>query len=130
MWARTLVLAGGVGAIYGLLALEAASPVGIVVLLWAIVILAMAWRLPIRARLIAAAAGGLILGFGLVWAAVLGPQLTTCSPPSCVAADAVTNELYALVFLVPVIALAGAEIGLRIWRRQPLETGRWALPTL
>lgn len=125
MWARTLVLAGGVGAIYGLLALEAASPVGILVLLCAIGILVLAWRLPIRAPLIAAAAGGLVIGFGLVWAAVIAQQLTSCKPPSCVAADPMTGELYALAFLVPVIALAGAEIGLRTWlfRRRPGTRG-------
>lgn len=118
MWARTLVVAGGAGAIYGLLSLEVASPVGIVTLLWAIVILAMAWRLPIRAPLIAAATGGLVIGFGSVWAAVIAQQLTSCKPPSCVAADPMTGELYALAFLVPVVALAGAEIGIRTWLLQ------------
>ena len=115
MWVRHLVIAGGVGAIYGLLTLEAVSPVGLVVILWAIVILIIAWHLPIRAPVIAAAAGGLVIGFGLVWAAVLAQQLTTCKPPSCVAANPMTDELYALAFLVPVIALAAGELGIQRW---------------
>jgi hypothetical protein len=110
-----LVLAGGVGAIYGLLTLEAVSPVGLVVILWAIVMLIFAWRLPIRAPVIGAAAGGLVIGFGLAWAAVLARQLTTCKPPSCVAADPMTDVLYALAFLVPVIALAAGELGIQKW---------------
>jgi hypothetical protein len=45
--------------------------VGIVVVLWAILILIPARRLPIRATVMAAAAGGLVIGFELIWARVL-----------------------------------------------------------
>ena len=115
MWPRALVIAVGVGAVYGLLALEAVSPVAIVLLAWVIAILVLAWRLPLRATAVAASAGGLVIGFGLLWAAVLGAQLATCRPPTCATADPATDVLYALAFLVPVIALASTEIGLRAW---------------
>ncbi len=49
VWTRALVIAGGVGAIYGLLALEAVSPF----------ILALAWRVPLKARAITASRGRL-----------------------------------------------------------------------
>jgi hypothetical protein len=115
VWTRALVIAGGVGAIYGLLALEAVSPLAIVLLIWATGILVLAWRIPLRARVVAASAGGFVIGFGIVWAIVLERQLATCKPPSCVATDPMTDFLDALAFLVPVIALAGGEIGLRTW---------------
>jgi len=112
---RALVIAGGVGAIYGLLALEAVSPLGIALLIWAIAILVLAWRVPLKARVVAASAGGFVVGFSIVWAVVIGQQLATCKPPSCIAADPMTDFLYALAFLVPVVTLAGGEIGLRRW---------------
>ena len=113
MWPRRFAVAVGLGAVYGLLAVEAVSPLAIVLLIWVIVILATAWRIPPRPAEMAASASGLILGFGLVWAVVLGQQLATCKPPSCVAGDQTTDLLYAVAFLVPVIALAAALIGLR-----------------
>lgn len=115
MWARALVIAIGGGAIYGLLALEAVSPLAIALLIWAIAILVLAWRVPLKARVVAASAGGFVIGFSIVWAVVVGQQLATCKPPSCIAADPMTDLLYALAFLVPVIALAGGEIGLWTW---------------
>ncbi len=115
MWARALVIAIGVGAIYGLLALEAVSPLGIALLIWAIAILVLAWRIPLQARPVAASAGGIVIGFCIVWVVAMGQQLATCTPPTCIAADPMTDFLYALAFLVPVIALAGGEIGLRRW---------------
>jgi hypothetical protein len=114
VWPRALVIAVGVGAVYGLLALEAISPVAIVLLAWAIAILVLAWRLPLKLTVVAASAGGFVIGFGLLWTAVSGPRLATCRPPACATADPATDVLYALAFLVPVIALAGAEIGLRV----------------
>jgi hypothetical protein len=115
MWPRALASAVIVGAVYGLLALEAASPLAIVLLAWVIVILILAWRLPLNATALAASVGGFVSGFGLLWAAVLGAQLATCRPPTCATADPATDILYALAFLVPVIALASSEISLRTW---------------
>ncbi len=115
MWPRALITAVGVGAVYGLLALEAVSPVAIVLLAWAIAILVLAWRLPLKAPVVAASAGGLVIGFGVIWTPVSGVLLATCRPPRCTTADPATDLLYALVFLVPVIAIAGAEIALRAW---------------
>jgi hypothetical protein len=115
MWPRALVFAVSIGAVYGLFALEAASPLAIVLFVWVIAILILAWRLPVRATALAASVGGFVAGFGLLWAAVLGTQLATCRPPTCATADPATELLYALAFLVPVIALATAEIGLRTW---------------
>ena len=109
------MIAVGVGAVYGLLALEAVSPVAIVLLAWAIAILVIAWRLPLKATVVAASAGGLVIGFGLIWTDVSRALLASCRPPSCTSADPATDLLYALAFLVPVITLAGAEIGLRAW---------------
>ena len=115
MWPRALVIAVSVGAVYGLLALEAASPLAIVLPVWVIAILILAWRLPVNATALAASVGGFGTGFGLLWAAVLGTQLATCSPPICATANPATEVLYALAFLVPVIALSSAELGLRTW---------------
>lgn len=115
MWPRAFVIAVSVGAVYGLLVLEAASPLAFVLLVWVIAILILAWRLPLKATALAASVGGFVTGFGLLWAAVLGKQLATCRPPTCATADPATDVLYALAFLVPVIALASSEIGLRTW---------------
>jgi hypothetical protein len=112
---RARVIAGGVGAIYGLLALEAVSPLAIVLLIWGIVILVLAWRIPLRARVVEASASGFVIGFGIVWAIVLERQLATCKPVSCTGNDPATDLLYALAFLAPMIALAAGEIGLRTW---------------
>jgi len=114
VWPRALV-AVAVGAVYGLLALEAVSPVGILLVVWVVAILVLAWRLPLKARVVAASAGGLVAGFGLLWAAVLETQLSNCKPPTCTSADPSTDVLYALAFLAPVIAVGSAEIGVRAW---------------
>ena len=113
MWPRRFAVAVGLGAVYGLLALEVVSPLAIVLLIWVIVILATAWRIPPIPAEMLASAGGLILGSGLVWAVVFGQQLASCKPPSCAAPDPMTDLLYAAAFLVPVIGLAAALIGLR-----------------
>jgi hypothetical protein len=115
VWPRALV-AVAVGAVYGLLALEAVSPVGILLVGWVVAILVLAWRLPLKARVVAASAGGLVVGFGLLWAAVLEMQLANCKPPTCATADPSTDVIYALAFLAPVIAVGSAEIGVRAWR--------------
>jgi hypothetical protein len=115
MWPRAFVIAVSLGAVYGLLALEAASPLAIVLLVWVIAILILAWRRPLSTTALAASVGGFVAGFGLLWAAVLGAQLATCRPPTCSTADPTTDVFYALAFLAPVIALASSEIGLRKW---------------
>jgi len=114
VWPRALV-AIAVGAVYGLLALEAISPVGILLVGWMVAIVVLAWRLPLKARVVAASAGGLVVGFVLLWAAVLETQLANCKPPTCATADPSTDVLYALAFLAPVIAVGSAEIGVRAW---------------
>ena len=53
-------IAVSVGAVYGLLALEAASRLAIVLLVWVIAILILAWRLPVTATALAASVGGFV----------------------------------------------------------------------
>jgi hypothetical protein len=115
VWRRALIIAAGTGAVYGLLALEAVSPLAIVLLLWVLGILVLAWRVPLQMLVVAASASGFVFGFGILWAVVLSQQLATCLAPSCTAADPVTDVLYALAFLAPVIGLAGGELALRKW---------------
>lgn len=112
---RALLIAASVGAIYGLLGLEAASPLAILLLIWAIGILLLTWRLPSDRRTIAAAAVGFVCGFGVVWTIALGSLLSSCKPPSCQTADPMTDLSYALALAAPLMGLAGAEIGIREW---------------
>jgi hypothetical protein len=114
VWPKALI-AVGAGAVYGLLALEAVSPLGILLVGWAVAILFLAWRLPLEARVVVACAGGLVVGFGLLWAVVLETQLAGRKPSTCVVADPSTDVLYALAFLAPVVAVASAELGVRAW---------------
>jgi hypothetical protein len=118
MWPRALLIAASVGAVYGLVGLEAASPLAILLIMWAIGTLLLAWRLPSDLRTIAAAAVGFGCGFGIVWAIALGSLLSSCKPPSCQTADPVTDLLYAVALVAPLITLAGAEIGVREWLRR------------
>lgn len=60
VWPRALVTIA-VDAAYGLLALEAISPVGILLVGWMVAILVLAWLLPLKARVVAASAGGLVI---------------------------------------------------------------------
>jgi len=115
MWPRALLIAAGVGAVYGLIGLEAVSPLAIPLALWAIGILLLAWRLPADLRTVTGAAVGFVYGFGIVWTVALGNLLASCKPPSCATAGPTTDVLYALVLIAPMIALAGAEIGVREW---------------
>ena len=115
MWPRALLIAVAAGAVYGLIGLEAASPLAIPLALWAVGILLLAWRLPADLRTVSAAAVGLVCGFGIVWIIALGSLLASCKPPSCQAADPTTNLLTALALVAPLIAIAIAEIGLREW---------------
>jgi hypothetical protein len=121
MWPRALLIAASVGAVYGLIGLEAASPLAIPFAIWIIGILLLAWRLPANLRSVTAAVVGFVCGFGAVWVVVLGNLLSYCKPPSCETADPMTDVFTGLALVAPLIVLAGAEIGLREWlvaRRQ------------
>ena len=112
-WGRTVAIAFSLGAVYGLLALEAVSPLAIDIVIWVALILACAWRLPPTIPILCQAAVGFLAGFSAVQVAVLGHQLQTCLPPSCQTADPFTDLLYGIAFTVPVIAFAAREIVLR-----------------
>lgn len=115
MWPRALLIAGLVGAVYGLIGLEAAFPLAISLAIWVVGILVLAWRLPANPRTVAASAVGFVCGFAIVWTVVLGNLLATCKPPSCETADPMTDVFTGLALVAPLIILAGAEIGLREW---------------
>lgn len=115
MWPRALIIAAAVGAVYGLIGLEAVSPLAIPLALWAVGILLLAWRLPADLRTVTAAAVGFVCGFGIVWTVALGSLLASCKPPSCATAGPKTDVLYALALVAPLMAFAGAEIGIREW---------------
>jgi hypothetical protein len=103
------------GIVYGLLGLEVVSPLALLLVMWAGIILFLAWRLPAGFMAMAAAGVGFVCGFGIAWAVALGRLIATCTPPACKTADPTTELLYALALAVPLITLAGAEIGLREW---------------
>jgi hypothetical protein len=115
MWLRSLLIAASVGAVYGLIGLEAASPLAIPFVIWIIGILLLVWRLPANRRTVVAAGVGFVCGFGIVWAVVLGNLLSYCKPPSCKTADPMTDVFTGLALVAPLIVVAGAEIGLREW---------------
>jgi hypothetical protein len=115
MWHRALIVAAPLGAVYGLLGLEAASPLAIVLIIWAVGILVLAWRLPVALGTVLASGVGFLAGFGMVWIPLFTSLLSSCKAPFCETADPTTDVFYALALVVPVIALAGAEIGLRKW---------------
>src|SRR6266704_517514 len=108
MWPRALLIAAALGAVYGLIGLEAASPLAIPLVLWAIGILVLSWRLPADPRAVSAAVVGLAAGFGTVWMIVLGSLLADCKPPSCHSADPTTDLVTAFALIAPIIALSGA----------------------
>jgi hypothetical protein len=115
MWLRALLIAASVGAVYGLIGLEAASPLAIPFVIWIVGILLLSWRLPANRGTITVSAIGFVCGFGVVWFVVLGNLLSYCKPPSCETADPMTDVFTGLALVVPLIVLAGAEIGLREW---------------
>src|ERR1700730_3111854 len=115
MWPRALLIATATGAVYGLIGLEAASPLAVPLIIWVVAILVLAWRLPSDLRTIAAAAVVFVCGFGVVWTVALGSLLTRCKPPSCETADPMTDFLFAFALVAPLITLAGAELVLRRW---------------
>ena len=114
--ARTLIqiaIAAALGAGYGLWGLEAASPLAIPLLLWAVLVLMLVWRMPPRFGLFIGYAAAFVVGFGEVWTAVLGRLIATCEPPSCQTADAATDGFYAAALLVPLIAAGLALLVVR-----------------
>jgi hypothetical protein len=112
---RISLIATGLGIVYGLLGLEVVSPLVLLLVIGAGMILFLAWRLPADFMAMAAAGVGFVCGFGIVWAVALGRLIATCTPPACQTADPTTELLYALALVVPLMTLAGAEIGLREW---------------
>ena len=108
-----MAIAVALGSVYGLLALEAVSPLAIVLFIWIGLTLLWAWRLPTDALVFGTSGAGFLAGFATVWALVLGHQLLTCQPLSCQAADIPTDLLYGLAFTAPIYVLAGGAIGLR-----------------
>src|SRR5258708_8698277 len=115
MWPRALLISAPVGAVYGLISLEAASPLAIPFALCVVGILLLSWRLPASFRTITISVVGFVCGFGMVWIVVLGNLLSHCKPPSCENADPMTDVFTGLALIAPLIVLAGAEIGLREW---------------
>jgi hypothetical protein len=114
VWPRTGFIAAAGGAGYGLLALEAVSPLAVILIMWVAGLLIVTWRLPTTARVLLASAAGFIVGFGVVWTVVFTREMAACRPPSCTAADPTTDIFYALAFLLPVVTLAAALLGLKV----------------
>jgi len=86
-----ILIAAGLGAGYGLWGLEAASPLAIPLILWAVMVLLLLWRLPPEFGLLLACGGAYLAGFGAVWTFVVGQFIATCKPPTCQTADAATD---------------------------------------
>ena|ERR1700682_26489 len=82
-----LLLSASTGVGYGLIGLEAASPLSILLVLWIVGMLLLAWRVPANVKTMAAAGLAFVCGFGIVWTLVLGNLLSQCKPPSCQTAD-------------------------------------------
>ena len=108
-----IVIATALGAGYGMWGLEAASPLAIPLVLWAVLALLLDWRAAPRFGLFIACIGGFVLGFGLVRTVLLGHLLATCKPPSCQTADGATDVLYAAALLIPLIAVGSALLAVR-----------------
>lgn len=103
-----VLLAAGLGAGYGFWGLEAASPLAIPLLLWAVMVLLLVWRMPPKLGFFLACAGAYVAGFAVVWTLVLGRLLASCSPPSCQTADAATDVFYAAALLIPLLVVGSA----------------------
>ena len=108
-----IAIAAALGAGYGMWGLEAASPLAIPLVLWAVLALLLVWRTVPRFGLFIAYIGGFVMGFGLVWTVVLGHLAATCKPPSCQTADGATDVLYAGALLIPLIAVGSALLAVR-----------------
>ncbi len=108
-----IVIAAALGAGYGLWGLEAASPLAIPLILWAVLVLLLVWRMPRRLVLFIGCVVAFVAGFGLVWTVVLGRLLATCKPPSCQTADTATDVFYAAALLAPLIVVGTALFAVR-----------------
>lgn len=108
-----ILIAAGLGAGYGLWALEAVSPLAIPMVLWAIAVLVVVWRARPTLWLFAACAVAYVIGFGAVWTIVLGRLLATCKPPNCQTADPATDVVYAAAILMPLLLSGLALITVR-----------------
>ena len=110
---RQFVVAAGLGAGYGLWGLEAASPLAIPLILWAVLVLLLVWRMPPQLGFFVACIAAYALGFGAVWTLVLGRLLATCNPPSCQTSDPATDVFYAAALLLPLLVVASGLIAVR-----------------
>jgi hypothetical protein len=108
-----ILIAAALGAGYGLWGLEAASPLAIPLILWAIAVLLFVWRMNPTLSLFVACSAAFTIGFGAVWTIVLGQLLATCKPPSCQTADPTTDVLYAAATLMPLLLAASALVAIR-----------------
>ncbi len=108
-----IAVAAALGAGYGFWGLEAALPLAIPLVLWAVLVLLLVWRMPPSFWLFIACAGAYVVGFGLVWTIVLGKLLATCKPPSCQSSDMATDFFYAAALLVPLIFVGSALFAVR-----------------
>jgi len=108
-----IVIGAVLGAGYGLWGLEAASPLAIPLILWAVMVLLLVWRMAAQLRLFIACAVAYAAGFGAVWTIVLGQLLATCTPPSCQTAKAMMDVFYAAALLLPVLLAALVLITVR-----------------
>src|ERR1700686_1163920 len=79
---RISLLAAGLGVVYGLLGLEVVSPLALLLVMCAGIILFLAWRLPVGFMAMAAAGVGFVCWFGIAWAVALGRLIARCTPPA------------------------------------------------
>jgi hypothetical protein len=108
-----ILIAAGLGAGYGLWGLEAASPLAIPLILWALMVLLLVWRMPPEFGLLLACAGAYLAEFSAVWTFVLGQLIATCKPPTCKTADAATDVFYAAALLIPLLLVASGLLAVR-----------------
>jgi hypothetical protein len=94
-------------------ALEAASPLAIPLILWAVAVLLLVWRMNPTLALYVACSAAYVIGFGAVWTIVLGRLLATCKPPTCQTADPATDVLYAAALMTPLLLAGSALIAIR-----------------
>jgi len=114
-----IAIAALLGAGYGLWGLEAVSPLAIPLILWAVMVLLLASRIPLTLGLLIECGAAFVFGFGVVWTVVLGQLLATCNPPACQTADATTDIYYAAALVVPLLLIASGlfAVRLRVRRR-------------
>jgi hypothetical protein len=108
-----ILVAAALGAGYGLWGLEAASPLAIPLILWAITVLLLVWRVNPTPALFVAYSAAYAIGFGAVWTIVLGRLLATCKPPACQTADPATDVVYAAAIVMPLLLAGSALITIR-----------------